>query len=442
MAKKQEPIPQGKQTPYVGCIEGTGQPLRHESPHALISAPTGSGKTLRLLVPGALFWRGPRVIISSKTDFLMRVVTHGRIQDRGPLYVMDLAGELDPSFEWLQGIDYQMVVSDPCSLIENDDDALAMASLLMKVGALGASDGGDAGGGNDAFWQTLAAQPLAALLQAGKASGEGIGWAVQAAAKAEADEDDDNTPSWPYAYDLIKDTSRHAPDLMTVAGMDAKLKDSLTATMKSGLTPWLLSNVRGYGHDVVPFSPSMLEGPYEPTLAIVAPADGVAAGAAVGAVETIIRHWRRGIERGLDRILLSVDEAVNTCPLPKLPTYITEARGLGVACVIAVQSTNQMQLRWGETGAKVLREVFPAAVILPGAPEREMLENAAWWDGEEDVLRDSVGADQKKSSSYERLPRTHATDLLPREKGYGRLLLFGQKGHKVELPGIWEFGQE
>ena len=424
-----------QQTPYGGCAPGTGKPAT-TAPHILISGPTGSGKSARVLSVGALLWRGPRVVVSSKTDLAKLLVEKG-IHKRGPVYIMDLAGELDPSFEWLQGVDYQMVVSDPCALIEGDDDALAMASLLMKVGALGASDSGDVGGGNDAFWQTLAAQPMAALLLAGKASGEGISWAVRAAAKAEAEEGD-NSPSWPAALDLIQDTSSHAPDLLAVAGMDAKLKDSLTATMKAGFTPWLLNNVTGKGQDVIPFSPSMLEGPGEPTLAVVAPADGVAAGAAVGAVETIIRHWRKGIERGLDRVLLAVDEAVNTCYLPKLPTYVTEARGLGIACMIAVQSTRQMKLRWGEKGAEVLREVFPAHLILRGAPEKELLEAAAWWDGEEDVLRDSIGADQRKSASYERAPRTHPTDLLPRDVTVGRLLLYGQKGIEVELPGIWE----
>ncbi|TLP73304.1 hypothetical protein [Nesterenkonia sphaerica] len=78
------------------------------APHVLVSGPTGRGKTTRVLAPGALMWRGPRVIVSSKTDYLKWLVDYG-IHQRGPLYVLDLAGELDDDSEWLQGVDYQRV---------------------------------------------------------------------------------------------------------------------------------------------------------------------------------------------------------------------------------------------------------------------------------------------------------------------------------------------
>lgn len=435
MLKKKTPkaADHSQQTPYAGSLNGV--PVE-TAPHVLVTGPTGRGKTTRVLAPGALLWHGPRVLVSSKTDFMKITIDKG-LAHRGAVYVMDLAGEVDDNVDWMPE-NAVRVVSDPTALIQNDDDALAMASLLMKVGALGASDGGGGGGSGDAFWQTLAAQPMAALLLAGKASGEGMAWTVRAAGRPMGASADDPTPSWVAAIALIGDTSRHAEGLEQVIDMDPKLKDSLTATMKAGMTPWLLSNVTGKP-GAVPFTPKMLEGPGEPTLYITAPADGVAAGAAVAAVEMVISHWRRGVERGLPRILLSIDEACNTCPLPKLPTYITEARGLGVACVIAVQSTNQMVLRWGKDGADVLREVFPSVLVLQGAPERELLENAAWWDGETDVWRESIDSNQARSMSAERVARTTATSLLPQSMEEGRLLLFGRKGEMVELPGIWQF---
>lgn len=423
-----------QQTPYAGCI--AGQPVE-TAPHVLVSGPTGRGKTTRILAPGAILWRGPRVVVSSKTDYLEWLVTKGEMHRRGRLFVMDLAGELHEGIPWLEGVEYTRVSSDPTALIEGDDDALAMASLLMQVGSLGASSG-NGGGGDDAFWQTLAAQPLAALLLAGKASGCGIDWSVRAAGRVAMDGDDDDSPSWASAYGLIHDTSRHAADLSAVSEMEDKLKDSLRATMKAGLTPWLLTHVRG-DRSETPFSPAMLEGPGEPTLAVIAPADGVAAGAAVAVLETVIRHWRRGVSRGLSRVLLSIDEACNTAPLPKLPTYITEARGLGVACVIAVQSTNQMKLRWGADGAEVLREVFPAVLVLEGAPEKELLEAAAWWDGEADRWTETIDSQSKRSLSAERSQRTTPQSLLPKSVEEGRLLLYGKAGQLVELPPIWRF---
>lgn len=436
--KKKQPQttdPHKQQTPYGGSVNG--KPVE-TAPHLLVAGMTGSGKTTRVLAPGALLWRGPVVAVSSKVDF-MKLTVENRAR-RGPVYLLDLSGEVDDNAQWLPP-NVTRVVSDPCSLITNDDDALAMSSLLMKVGALGASDNGQSGGGNDSFWQTLAAQPLAALLQAGAAEG-GIDWALRAAGKYKGTSAEDTSPSWVSAYDRVNKTSRHAEDLLSVGQLDAKLKDSVSMTMKSGLAPWLLTTVAGprsAAQITKPFAPRLLEQDREPTLYIIAPADGVAAGAAVAVIETIIRHWRRGIERGLPRVLLSIDEAVNTAPMPKLPAYITESRGLGVAMVIAVQSTSQMVLRWGEDGAKVIRDIFPAAIVLKGAPEREMLEQAAWWDGEADRWTETIDWQEHKTRSAERAPRTSATDLLPTSYEEGRLLLGGQKGLRVDLPGIWRF---
>lgn len=434
MAKKTS-ADHSQQTPYGGVISKNEQV--RTGPHLLVSGPTGTMKTTGVLAPAAILWRGPRVIVSSKTDFLGWLVKKG-VANRGPLYVLDLAGELHDDISWLKGRSYTRVTADPTALIENSDDAIAMADTLMKVGALGASDQAGGGGGNDAFWQTLASDSLAALLEAGKASGEGIGWTVKALRTLEPPEDSEpgSVPSLAEAYSLVEETSFHAEALRALKAQDPKMRDSVTATMKAGLAPWLLSTVRG-DRRAVPFEPSMLEGSGEPTLAIIAPADGVAAGAAAAAIETIIRHWRRGIDRGLDRVLLAIDELVNTAPLPKLATYITEARGLGVAVVAAVQSTNQMKLRWGADGAEVLREVFPAVLVLPGAPERDLLEAAAWQDGEEDVQRESIDHNNRRSISTERVQRTTPTSLLPTEVGTARLIIGGRKGHLVQLPGVW-----
>src|SRR5690625_7774515 len=89
---------QEQQTPYGGCHDGV--PVT-TAPHLLVCGPTGSQKTTGVLAPGALLWKGPRVVVSSKTDFLKWLVEKG-IGLRGPLYIMDLDDELDPDFDWLQ----------------------------------------------------------------------------------------------------------------------------------------------------------------------------------------------------------------------------------------------------------------------------------------------------------------------------------------------------
>lgn len=430
-----------QQTPYGGSIDGV--PVE-TAPHLIVSGPTGRGKSLRVLVPGALLWEGPRVLVSSKADFMQEVISRG-IHHRGRVYIMDLTGEIPDDPDWLKDVEYTRVISDPCSLVDNDDDALEMASLLIKVGELSASGGGGGGGDNSAFWETQARKLLAGLILAGRASGKGIDWALQAAGQHSSD--DENDPAWDTAYGLLHDkdnkpTSRHAREVRLKGQVDAKMRDGLKATMANAFSPWDSTTVSGYGRDdVVPFAPEMLEGDDEPTLAIISSMDGPGVGAAVAAVETIIRHWRRNLPRGLKRVLLSIDEFANTCPLPKASTYLGESRGIGIAMVLALQSTGaQLREKYGEARAASIQELAPAMLILQGdAGSKEMLENAAWWDGEDERLVESIDHQGHTTTSAERVQRTTAQSLLPEDLDHGRLLLYGQKGHLVELPGIWSF---
>lgn len=437
-SEPKKPAHQPQQTPFAGCVRsasGKLVPVEHDAPHLAVIGPTGQGKTTRILAPGAIRWKGPRVLVSSKTDFMKWLITRG-IHRRGPVYVLDLAGELDDDFDWLQDVKYTRVTSDPTALINTDDEAMAMSSLIMQMGSIGAG-GSVHSGGNDAFWQTLAAQPLAALLQAGKASGDGIAWTLRATGRPKGDAPDDPAPSWPLAVSHIEHSSRHAEELENAIGMEDKLRDSMIATMKAGLAPWILDTVRG-DENSVPFHPKMLEGPGEPTLFITSPADGAAAGAAVAVIEMIIRHWRRGIERGLDRILLSIDEFANVASLPLIDRYLSEARGLGVACVIALQSSKQLHHRYGQAQGDAILDVIPAMLILNGAAEFSVLENASKWSGEHDEWRRSIDSNQHETLSAERVPVRSVSSLLPKSSEEGRLLLYGKEGHLVELPGIWQ----
>lgn len=431
--------PHEQQTPYGGCIDGV--PVK-TAPHLIVTGPTGRGKTTRILVPGALMWVGPRVTVSSKADYFKWLVECG-IHRRGPLYVLDLAGEIRDDASWLEGIEYTRVTSDPSMLITGDDDAMEMAYTLMASASIVAGNGG--GGGDDAFWQNLSGQVLAALLLAGKASGQGITWTTRAIGRIQGkDAEDTATPSWVAAMKILRDSSIHTEELETTMAMEDKLRDSVIATMKAAVKAWNMTTVSGRNdsRDTVPFTPEMLvprSPEEEPTLVILV-GPGPAAPAAVAAVETIIKYWRRGIEDGLPRVLLSIDEFANTCPIPNISTYLSEARGLGVACVLAVQSTEgQLEEKYGQARAKSIREVSPAVLILEGDPSSQILtEKAAWWDGEHDVWRETIAANNERSRTAERAQVTSAQSLLPQNDEEGRLLLFGRKGHMVELPGIWE----
>lgn len=431
-------------TPFGGFIDG--KPAQ-TAPHLLVSGPSGTGKSRRVLGPGILLWAGPVVAVSSKPD-LVDLCLEARLQRPGAAgntYVLDLSGEV-PDEALPEGC--SKVVVDPVALISNDDDALDMASILMQSGAAGAG-GGSSSGGGDSFWESVSTAPLAAILRA--AGDDGIAWARAAVSKIDPPpgkdgqpdfDNDETTPCWFNATSRLRDIGSDdlAAELISAIELEGKLRDSVAVTMKSAVSPWLRSTVAGTGAEL-PFTPQMLAH-HASTLFVIAPATGVAAGAAVACVDFISKRWRANQTEPtrLPRLLLVVDEVANTMPWPKLPTVVTESRAMGIHLLIACQATAQFAKRYGTDGMNELRAVFPATLLLVGAPEKDMLEHAAWWYGETERQKTSQDHFGKQSQSSEKTATIHATDLLPRSKSVGRLLRGSKPG--VVSDDIVEAGLE
>lgn len=409
-------------TPFGGFIGGD---MAVTGPHLLVSGPSGTGKSRRVLGPAVLAWGGPVVAVSSKPD-LIDVCLEGRLKQPGAAghtYVLDLSGEV-PDEILPDGV--EKVIVDPTALVRNDDDALDLATVLMQSGSAGA--GGGSGKGGDAFWENISTGPLAAVLRA--ATTRGIGWARAAVGvidqpeAEEGQEPDTQAPCWINAIAALEDmgSTMLAQELLSAVTLDGKMRDSVMVTMKSAVAPWLRSTVAGDG-TLRPFVPDLLSHP-SATLFMVAPADGVAAGAAVAAVDFVSKRWRANQTEAqrLPRLLLVVDELCNTMPWPKLPTVVTEARAMGIHLLCAVQSTSQFAKRYGTDGMNELRDVFPSTLLLVGAPEKEMLEKAAWWYGETERTKTSQDHLGKQSISSDKAETLRATDLLPKSINEGRLL--------------------
>lgn len=410
-------------TPFGGFIDG--RPAQ-TGPHVLVSGVSGSGKSRRVLGPGILMWQGPVVAVSSKPDLLdLTLEQRHAWRGGGRTYVLDLSGEVPddalPS-------DVQRVIVDPAALVRTDDDALDLATVLMQSGAAGAG-GGQSSGGGDAFWESISTAPLAALLRA--AGPDGIAWVREAVGTVSTPQDDDSeTPCWVLAAERLERSGSLmlSQEITSAALLDSKMRDSVAVTMKSAVSPWLRSTVVGRGTEI-PFTPDLLAHPGS-TLYVVAPATGVAAGAAVACVDFISKRWRANQTEKvrLPRLLLVVDELCNTMPWPKLPTVVTESRAMGIHLLVAVQATSQFAKRYGHDGMQELREVFPAVLLLVGAPEKEMLEQAAWWHGQTERQKASTDHLGKMSQSADKAEAIAAVELLPRHKGQGRLLRGSRPG--------------
>ena len=431
--------------PYAGLVDGA--PYVHDAPHLLVSGRTGSSKTRSVLAIQAASWgRRPVVAVSSKGD--LAAMTARRRNKVGPCYLMDLAGEVSDAKAAELGL--TRVASDPVALITDDDSAVELAGLLQEVGTLGSGDGK---GGGDAFWMGLAEGPLAAILQASgwyvdpetgdDVWGGGIRWARRAALNSgvtdeKADEDapvDLQTPSWDAAIARCATIdSIWGDELLAAKDLDPRQRDSIGINMRVALKAWASRKVAGRG-ELTPFTPDLLTDHTAATLFLTSPWTGSAASAASSTMTSIVNHWRQGAgER--PTLLMVIDECPSISPLPRLGAWLADLRSYGVRIVAACQSSSQFAPRWGQDGLKILRDIFPGILILPGAPEREILEQAAWSMLPEERVTGSTGADGKTSLSRDRVASFEGSELLPRKKGTALLIVGGMPERVVDLVDI------
>ena len=474
--------------PYVGIIDlPDGRPvvrdwrnrgrvdgdLAASPPHVLISAETGGGKTRSLLAPNVLRW-GPRPVVamSSKADLCK--LTIARRARFGPIFVMDLSGSLRASE--LAGVEFTHVSADPCAALASDDDALELADLLLEMG-----DGSNGASSGDAsFWKALARRRLACFLLAGgyyrdpytgeRTWGGGVAWALDACENvgpaatdapegtayvgvgvtaegldpdaADVQEDavapnaeprDMVTPDWGVALRrCMAIGSRHAKSLLAARGMDQKQRDSIGMNCQTAMSSWALDIV-ATGHPA--FSPEMLT-TKGATLYVIAPSKGAAAAPAAVTLTQITDYWRRRVGE-VRTVLYVLDELANAAPVPArvFLSWISEGRGLGIRVAAVVQNTSQFKLVWSAEACEILRNTFPAFLLLTGANEQEVLERAvALTPTEERGTASRTGA--QASHARERGAALTVADLNPAEPGYGRLILSGLAGVRVRLPDL------
>lgn len=415
-----------KATPFGGFIDGE---IACTAPHLLCVGPTGRGKSRRVLGPAALMWEGPSVLISSKPD-LIELCLEKRLElgGRDHTYVLDLSGKV-PASVLPAGV--EMVVADPVALITDDETAIDMAEILLQTA--GSSSGGESAT-KDPFFEDSSVAPLAGLLRA--AGPDGIRWVrravgrIEPPAGEEGEEPDTVSPCWLNAIGRLEraESVMLAEELANTAAFSDRLRDSIQATMKQAVAPWWRGSVVG-PENARPFVPSMLEHPRS-TLFLVAPADGIAAAAAVGVVDAISKHWRDGqtLPVPLQHLLIVCDELCNTLPWKKLPVVVTEARAMGIAVLAAVQDTTQFARRYNKEIMEELRRVFPAILILSGSEEKELLDQAAWAAGRAERHKVSTDHAGRQSQSSEMAQIYEGSDLLPRHIGEGRLLRGSRPG--------------
>lgn len=408
-------------TPFAGFSTGTmaaAGDFAPSGPHLLVSAPTGVGKTRRVLGPAAKYWDGPAVLVSSKPD-LVDLLAQDRINSggHGHTWVLDLSGKI-PDSDLPDGA--SKVYLDPTLLAVDNDSALDIAQIMV------ATSGGDMD--RDPFWGNMAKPIVAGLLRA--AGTDGIDWAAAASGiyasvperpvtalanqiKTGEYGDPDEPETAERLDDLLKQAqqqeslwsaersyARLTTEPSTPAWFAAAMRlqllgqfdlstqirnlifndsnrtaGSIAMIVQLAFSAWLRDSIQP-PEGAQLFHPDLMKHPRS-TLFIVSPPDGIATPAALVAMDTLAARWRdnQTEKNKLKQLLFVIDEVCNTAPWAKLPVVVTEARSMGVAVVAAVQTTWQFNRAYDHHTGEEIRRVFPSVLLLTGATEPELLHD-------------------------------------------------------------------
>jgi type IV secretory pathway TraG/TraD family ATPase VirD4 len=217
-----------------------------------------------------------------------------------------------------------------------------------------------------------------------------------------------------------------AEPLMRVLSMNDRLRDSVAITVAKAVTPWVRLALTG--HDA--------------TLFVLAPNTGTVAGAAVALIDSIIQYFRKKTanHRLTHRLLLELDEVCNSCPLPALLNYVGESAGLGVNILATVQASSHFDVVYGPKYADALRDIFPGALIMYGAHERHLLEQASHWAGLSTRRTESYEPNSGARSQVSQFGATiEWQEFLPQNREEAQLVLRGSPGLRVHIPDWSEF---
>ncbi|PBA03700.1 type IV secretory system conjugative DNA transfer family protein [Mycobacterium avium] len=429
------------QTPYCGFMRRfvKGREMLYvprTAAHCLISAPTESGKSRRLLAPASTLWGGPVVQVSSKDDVMQNTME----RRFGPKGLIDFRPVVRPVYP--DGV--EAMAYDPTTTIDTPLQALTIAETIMQMATVGMGSGADqvSDGG---VWESQAAGPLAAFLYAASPQGnrQGMEWVLRAVDNLDTTPEGASQPGWLQAAAICSRYEVLAIGMTRILGMEPRQRDSVAITMRKAITPWLRTALMAAGTTDLTkvFDPSFLDQP-NATLFVLAPADGTVAGAAVTLIDSLVRRWREKTSQReqMHRLLLAIDELPNTAPLPGLRRIVGEGRGLGINLLAVVQDSCQNDTVYGPTYAQELRAIFPANIIMYGAHEELLMNRTEDWSGLTFRRTESYGqADGHKGLNTDFGPSLKWQELLPPDAEHARLLIRGGLGHCVEIPDWTRF---
>jgi len=378
----------------------------------LVVGPTRSSfKTTGFTIPAVLEWQGPVVATSVKSD-LVRTTLRRRSQ-------MGEAMVFDPTGATRLG----NVKATPLSGCEEWQGAMRIAHTLTRA-AKSSRDGLQ----DSAFWHAAAEKLIAPILYAaassGATTGEVIAWLEGGREAGKVVEEKVKEAGSQEALSALRANWRR----------DSRQLSSIYTTAETVLRAFADPQVLEQTSRA-DYRPEVLLDGGMNTLYLCAPAQEQERLASVFATmlseivrEVSIRAAATG--EAIDPPLLIVlDEAANTAPLPDLDAVAASGAGEGIQLVTVLQDYAQAEARWGAS-ARTIFNNHPAKVFAGGIgdPQTQSYISGVIGEGEYRDLRETVARDGGGSETEGTNLRALAPAHVVREARPGTgLLIYGHR---------------
>lgn len=323
--------------------------------HMLVFAPTGAGKTLRVLVPAVREHHGPMVVGLNKLDALH--ATLAARQAVGPVWVVAPLSDLSALGEQARSCCWS-----PLSSCGSWSGALTMAQWLYDADPHAAES--SAGSGGARFYNREAVESLLpALLHAAALGGRGmvdvLGWLRG------------GLDGLDVARDVLVEHEAlpAAPALAGVQQLDERPRSLLTMSAAQLVSAYRLPEVASIDRPEFDVRELLAD---NGTLYLIAPESqqDLLAPLFGGILGEILRNAEINASsvsdpRTLPVLKLVMDEAAHLAPLAKLPTYLAVSRGWGARWMLVYQSVAQLRHRYGQDADSVLANALPKLFMGP-----------------------------------------------------------------------------
>lgn len=328
-----------------------------------VIAPSGAGKTPRVVVPAVLGHFGPAVITSIKGDVLE--LTRAARAAQGKIWVFDPSCSLGPTARW-----------SPLGHIRTWADALDAARWIQESSKANSGTGGIQ---DHAFWDAQARFLLAPLMYMTALAGNTMGDVADLVVGGQETED--------FITKQLQNFPESGPRTYWARfmGLENKTKSSVLITAATVLECWThpriaeAVNVPVGDRNILNLD-DFLAG--NNTLYLVAPATAQAQFTPI--YESLINAITMRVEQEYSRrgsialnppLLLALDEAANIAPLRRLDYLASAGAGQGIMVLSIWQDEGQQIEIYGQAKARTISANHYAKIYLSGIQDHQTLSN-------------------------------------------------------------------